>query len=293
MTKCKLCQERKTFAEHHFDGEEIHLENLSDEKREKYERLEEELDEVVDVCTICHSEIHGNEAKWDPIKLLFKLRKDLIEERKATNNRIRNLQEYELDVSDLQEVTDHLSEKIKSLKKRLKKEVRKREIWQKWMSDVTGIGEVNAAGIIANLNDIGDFDTISKLWKYCGLMPKSGLKEDGKYENYQHYRQATKDLRSLTAYDIGQRFIQAGGYYREVYEERREETEADERFGDPEEEKGHYYADARRIAVKMFLSHLWQVWREIKGYEVTEPYVLEQDGHNRKRNPPHWSDSNE
>lgn len=288
--KCRICKERETFAEHHFDGEEIDLDNLSKEKRDRYKAIENSGADTIDVCTICHAKIHGNEAEWDPIKALYKLRRDLIEERKAVDNRIRALEEYELDVSDLEDVSTQLQDKVDEISKRLKKLVRKRDIWN-WLQHVNGIAEVNAAGLIATIVDPGKFDTISKLWKYSGQTPKNGFdfdSEDCKYENYGHYRQATKENRTLTSYDIGDGFVKNGDFYRDIYDNRREKTESDERFGKPSENKGHYHNDARKVAVKKFLSHLWLVWRKMKGMEVTDPYIIANDSdHNRFMKPPH------
>lgn len=284
MTKCKVCEGRESFAEHHFDGEEIHLKNLSNGERKKYKSLEDSHNEVIEVCTICHSKIHGNIAKWNPIKLLYKLRKDIIKERKATKSRIRALKEYELDVSDLKEVAETLTNKEKKLSKRLKKLVREEDIWD-WLEKVKGIGEINTAGLIAKLNFIEKYETVSSLWKFCGLMPKNGFdEEDSNFENYTHYRQATKEERTLTAYDIGECFVRnTECFYRKFYDLKKEEYLENRDWSD-----GHCHAAARRYAVKMFLSHLWSVWRQMKGLEITDPYILSaNNGHNRKVEPPH------
>lgn len=42
---------------------------------------------------------------------------------------------------------------------------------------------------------------------------------------------------------------------------------------------GHCEAAARRKAAKLFLSHLWQVWREAEGLPVGEPFVARAPGH--------------
>lgn len=286
--RCKLCNKRTAYADHHFDGEEIQLENLSEEKLERYKEYAQNGHETLPVCTICHSEIHGNETSWSQVKKLYKLRRDVIELRKATGNKIMALEEYEMDVSDLKEIVEGLSSKEKEIGKRLKQLVHKEDIWN-WLQHVSGIGEINTAGLIAKVETPEKFDTISKLWKYLGQMPKSGFDPEGKYKNYQHYRQATKDGRTLTSYDIGSSFIKSGDFYRDIYDERRRKTEADKRFGDLEGNKSHYHNDARKVAVKKFLSHLWLVWRKMKGLEITEPYIIAKkgNGHNRFIEPPH------
>jgi len=239
-------------------------------------------DETIEVCVVCHSKIHGNVARWSPIKMLYKYRKDLIEERKATENRIRNLKQYELDITPFQENEKRLKSQIKEIEKRLKSHIQNHKLW-KWLKNIYGISEINAAGLIAKIEDISRFDTVSDVWAFFGLRPKSSFNfEDGdeKWENYEHYRQATKDTRTLAVYDIGEQFIRKDSFYRQFYDKRRKETEADERFGKPEDNKQHYHNDARRYATKIFLSHLYEVWRRIEGLETREPYILQGEHHN-------------
>ncbi len=51
---------------------------------------------------------------------------------------------------------------------------------------------------------------------------------------------------------------------------------------------GHMMARAQRYTVKMFLSHLWQVWRELEGLPVPGPYAIEfLQGHTHLISP--WS----
>jgi len=283
---CELCEERPSFHSHHLDGEEINLENLGSRKKEKYLKLEGGGKETVDLCVECHSEVHGNEAEWSPIKVLYKYRKDLVEERKATRNRIRNLRQYEVDVSDLEEVEKTLVSKIDEIEKRLKSYVRDHDLWH-WLKEIYGISEINAAGLIAKVGDISKFDTVSDLWSFFGLRPKSSFDFEGgcKWESYEHYRQATKEERTLAVYDIGENFIRKDSFYRQFYDERREKAENEEKFGKPEENKQHYYQDARRYAVKIFLSHLYEVWRRIEGLETREPYIMQEEYHNYIKPP--------
>jgi len=284
--KCQLCRNRPTFHTHHFDGEEIDLGNLNSQRKEKYLKLEENGKETVDLCVECHSEVHGNVAKWSPIKMLYKYRKDLIEERKATENRIRNLKQYELDVTPFQENKERLENQIKEIESRLKPYVRDHKLWR-WLEKIYGISEINAAGLIAKIGDISNFDTVSDVWAFFGLRPKSSFDfEDGcKWEDYGHYRQATKEKRTLAVYNIGEQFIRKDSFYRQFYDERREETESDERFGKPEDNKSHYYRDGRRYATKIFLSHLYEVWRRIEGLETREPYILQEEHHHYIKPP--------
>src|SRR5258708_8365225 len=51
----------------------------------------------------------------------------------------------------------------------------------------------------------------------------------------------------------------------------------------------HIHARARRYAVRMFLSHLHQVWYEIEyGRPAPRPYAVEHLGHVHVIKPPNW-----
>jgi len=73
---------------------------------------------------------------------------------------------------------------------------------------------------------------------------------------------------------IGESFIKAGGYYRGVYDEARARDE----IQNPDLTKAHYFARAKRKAVKRFLSDLWLSWREMEGLPVRDPYIIDK-GH--------------
>lgn len=57
--------------------------------------------------------------------------------------------------------------------------------------------------------------------------------------------------------------------------------------GVPEWSMGRIHNMSCRWVGKLFLSHLWSVWREIEGLPVTEPYVISILGHADKIDP--WS----
>lgn len=48
----------------------------------------------------------------------------------------------------------------------------------------------------------------------------------------------------------------------------------------------HVDKRAKRRVVKLFLSHLWHVWREMEGLPVTKPYPIDVLGHSRFIKPP-------
>lgn len=51
---------------------------------------------------------------------------------------------------------------------------------------------------------------------------------------------------------------------------------------------GHLHARAMRKTVKIFLSHLWQVWRESEGLSVSQPWIADIGGHSNIVPIPNW-----
>lgn len=76
-------------------------------------------------------------------------------------------------------------------------------------------------------------------------------------------------------YLVGTGFLKARGSYEAVYRRERERL-ARERPGWAD---GRMHLAALRKAEKLFLSHLWLVWREALGLPITAPYAQAELGH--------------
>jgi hypothetical protein len=102
------------------------------------------------------------------------------------------------------------------------------------------------------------------------------------------YNPGFKDL----CYLIGEQFVkQSESPYRKLYEQYYLEystlpdlaKERDEKKKDPVDGKmgskgtAHIYNMSRRRAVKMFIAHMWQVWRELEGLPTPDPYGFGHD----------------
>lgn len=194
-------------------------------------------------------------------------------------------------------------------------------IWDA-MTSIRGLGEGGlAAQLLAQIDDIGKFATISKLWRFSGnglfeywhdghkvMAPRVGYKwttQDGKrikkriepkpkdgwslktisdrrLEGWHSPFNAT--LRSIT-YLIGDQFIRQQTpayvelYYREKDELRTAHPDKSKLNGRWMHNDGHIHNMARRKAVKIFLQHLWLVWRSLEGLPVSRPYVHDRMGH--------------
>jgi hypothetical protein len=90
---------------------------------------------------------------------------------------------------------------------------------------------------------------------------------------------------------LGDNFIkQRTPIYRKIYEEEKERQLERHKNGECErctklklnKKPGHAHAMARRKAVKIFVSHLWQEWRKLEGLSVSEPYSIAILNHSQK-----------
>lgn len=84
-------------------------------------------------------------------------------------------------------------------------------------------------------------------------------------------------------YLVGTSFLKSGGPYEEKYREARARLEVER----PGWADGRKHLTALRITEKLFLSHLWQVWRTALGLPTPDPYALAELGHVGRIDP--WS----
>lgn len=197
-------------------------------------------------------------------------------------------------------------------------------IYAQWMQHVKGIGPVLAAGIISVIESensegvagIKKFDNPAKLWAYCGLHvdPETGLavrRKKGVKSNWSSF------MKTLI-WKVGESFVKCGGPYREEYDKYRariieretnkgnivwkknmtsgkwsavhhpEAMKKPPKFegdGVPEWTVGRIHAMAKRYASKLFLAHMWEVWRTLEGLSIRTPYSHEYQGHSMKKDP--------
>lgn len=180
-----------------------------------------------------------------------------------------------------------------------------------WLERVRGVGPSLAARLLARL-DIERAPTPSSFWSYCGLatvaaemyrceqcgyelslpagrvvrpahripgtgQPCSGslaAAEQGQRrvaqprpsrgENAPYDREAKK-----LCYLIGISFVRQGESYRRYYNEQRARLDV----AKPDWIPRRRHLTALRMTEKLFLAHLWLVWREKLGLPVTAPYA--------------------
>jgi len=204
--------------------------------------------------------------------------------RVSANNRIKGLErdakakKIKIDPNEIEKLHNYHKQLLtqeKALFSEIRKIVTPHPVWQAWLRYVTGIGPSLAGSILSIIETpsekygqgIAKFATISKLWAYAGFKP--GQKRTrGKKLDYNPFLKTT-------CYKLGVQFIKQGKGYRDVYDHAR----AYYARRSPDFPLGKQHLMALRKTVKLFLSHLWLVWRELEGLPVSKPYALEKGGH--------------
>ncbi|WP_405379704.1 transposase [Phascolarctobacterium sp.] len=230
------------------------------------------------------------------------------EMRKALVNQCR---EFE----DKPELLTWFAQQHKMLEEEIKKVLTKYVNAQpvgKWMSSIPGIGPVIAAGLMAHI-DISKVQTAGAIWRYAGLDPSA------KWEKGQK-RPWNAKLKTL-CWKIGESFVKQSNrdadVYGHLYKERKayeqEKNEAGEyklqaewklehfKIGKTTEAykwysqgmlpPAHINERAKRYAVKMFLSHLFEVWYTLHNQEKPpKPYAIDILGHAHEIRVPNWEE---
>lgn len=131
-----------------------------------------------------------------------------------------------------------------------------------WLSQVPGVTPTLAGGLLSRLEpELAS--TPSAFWSYCGLatvaQPHGGRAAQPS--------RASGELKRV-CHALGTSLVRAGGAYARIY--RQERARLDETRPAWACERKHL--TALRKMEKLFLSHLWLVWREALGLSVTRPH---------------------
>lgn len=170
-----------------------------------------------------------------------------------------------------------------------------------WLRSQKGIGPVIAAGLLAHI-DFKRIETAGAIWRFAGLDPSVQWEKGQK-------RPWNTRLKTL-CWKVGESFVKVSGaddaFYGKLYGERKAlETQRNEAGEFAEQAKAklekfkigkatdaykaysvgklppaHIHARAKRYAVKIFLSHLFDVgYRLEHGKEPPRPFAIEHLGH--------------
>ena len=188
-----------------------------------------------------------------------------------------------LRIGDLDELVWFRNELYRTendLAKRIERWVKEHKIYKEFLRKVRGVGPILSAGLISWIGDISRFSSPSKLWKYCGLSPDS-VRKKGEKLNYN------PKLKTL-CWKIWNNMLKARGFGYKLYLEGKELCARKH----PDWTKGHIHNWAGRRTVKVFLSCLWDKWRELEGLPRSKPYPIQFLGHTDIVTPSDWIEKN-
>jgi len=175
-----------------------------------------------------------------------------------------------------QDMIEQLKDMEKGLIKEAKQVLKHHPAW-KWGKNVKGLGPTLAAQLFGYIGDIGRFETVSRLWRYCGLGVTDGQADRMRKGQKARYNPRIKAL----MHNIGASFLKTNSPYRKIYDDKKRYYEQKH----PDWTKNHIHLAAMRKMEKVFLAHLWQKWREIEGLPTREEYVFEYLGHTTRYSP--------
>ena len=210
---------------------------------------------------------------------------ELVEVRKRHNLRISSIEagksnldaQIEKDfMTDMQ--ADNLIDTTKKMMVREGKALG--QVWD-WITSIRGLKEGSlAAQLLAQIDDIGKFDTVSKLWRFSGQAVIDGVAERNAKGEKSHYN---RKLKSICWLVVDQFIKQQTPLYVDIYyaeklrlrtlyptpiENPRKDSRWPQAFTD-----SHVHRMAMRKVAKIFLQHIWVVWRTYEGLPISEPYV--------------------
>lgn len=196
----------------------------------------------------------------------------------TTEGEIRLIEAYEKQL-DAEQVHEKL----------IKKELENYQVWNEYLEDIRGVGPLMAGVIISEI-DISKANTVSALWKYCGLDTING---EGRSKKAEHLiekvywnRAGEPTLTKGITFNpfvktklvgvLGSVFIKLGGEYADIYRGYKFRLENHPNWKD--KTKKHRHNAAVRYMIKIFLQNLYANWRALEGLPVRPPYAEEKLG---------------
>jgi hypothetical protein len=139
-----------------------------------------------------------------------------------------------------------------------------------WLLAVPGIPRLAAARLLGRL-DVRRAASISAFWAYCGLTPDAGRGSSRGFD----------ELARRLVQEIGAALVNEPGAYRD-YCQAEYEVLTRSRSDWAESRRR---ATALRKTEKLFLAHLWLVWREAAGLPLSAPFPSEHPSGSAVVNP--------
>ena len=213
--------------------------------------------------------------------------------RLAQENRLRMYGKLGMDVSGIEWYPTDLKKLEEMFYKGIESFVKSDPLWIQFLSKVKGIGPFMAGGLIAWFDDPARASSPSAMWKYAGLAVIDGMPDRRKAGETLSYSPKLK----VHMWKIGKQFLFAKGAYYRYYLDQKEyaknkhptpmdisEYSQKQRVAyykaHPEEwPDGKIHMYAYRKMLKLFLSNMWEAWREVSNLPVPKPYAESILGH--------------
>jgi hypothetical protein len=222
--------------------------------------------------------------KYPQLRALVSLYYNAQGERLANDNRARELEEIQVLPPDAAEASKRGSEKRKEaekdMEKLIKKYVSEIPIYREYLSEIKGLGPILSGCLIAYLQDIGRFNTISALHRYSGLSAIDGKAQKRRAGWSTDYDPKMKTL----MWKIGKSFLTSRNpEYRKIYDDAHRHYEERGKWSEnnPTGNKNKAHTMNRSL-IKMeriFLANVWLKWRQLEGLPVSDPYIFAIGGH--------------
>lgn len=163
---------------------------------------------------------------------------------------------------------------LDTIEKRLYRELESRveghRLYVEYLQHVRGVGAAMSAYLITVLNP-AKFETVSKMWKYCGLHVENGRAP----KRAAGQKTGWSPVARTMMWRLGESFRKVGGFYKQMYRKLYDESTRKH----PDWTKAHHLSHARRVTVKLFLAHWHTVGKAIQGLPVRKPYICEKEPH--------------
>lgn len=192
----------------------------------------------------------------------------------------QNIEQEAARVQLHQGYTERLSGIESEIERSVKPFVQQHPAWF-WLKEIKGVAETSAALVLGHI-DISRAPTVSALWRFAGFAVIDGKSERPKAGQKNAYNSR---LRTMVWRLISLQVRLAGPYdkvYRAAKHTYLTTRGPGSGFADANGKEwtlAHCDMAARRKAAKLFLSHLWEVWREAEGLPTKRPFITEVEGH--------------
>lgn len=188
----------------------------------------------------------------------------------ALDNRVRVLAVR----NELLEILDTMEGAIqkteRSVSRMIADTITEFDIYNEFLSKVKGVGPISSAKLIYFIKDVSRFPNVAKLWRYAGLGVIDGKAEKPVRGKPLSYNPEFKSL----MYNIGVSMIRKKSKYKRIFDRAREYYTRNRDWT-----KNHIRLAAMRKMEKLFLSHVWAVWRSLEDLPIRDPYPVEYLGH--------------